>query len=63
VKEAAIIALGKRTRGSFSTPSVAYKKDEDHIIPIDKQRIKRYIKDIASKRKKEEGQLQLSNNV
>ena len=63
VKEAAILALGKRTRGGYSTPEIAYKKDEDQIIPIDKKRIKRHIKTLESKRNKEEGQIQLSNNV
>ena len=63
VKEAAITALGKRTRGQYSTPDIVYRKDEDQIIPIDKKRIKRHIKTVESKRRQEEGQIRLGNNV
>lgn len=63
VKEAAIMALGKRTRGRYSTPDVAYKKGEDEVIPIDKKRIKRHIKTIESKRNKEKGEIKLCSNV
>ncbi|CZR64442.1 uncharacterized protein PAC_14340 [Phialocephala subalpina] len=63
VKDAALTALGKRTRVGYSTPEVWYKKGDDQILPIDKKRIKRHIKTVEVERSKKADQIQLGNNV
>lgn len=63
IKDAAVVALGKRTWGQYSTPSVSWKKDDDQIISIDKKRIKRHVQALESKKEKELDQSHLGSNL
>ena len=59
VKDAAIMALGKRVRdGSRSTPAVLYNEQE-----INKKRLRRYISATEKKKEEADNNIQLSTNA
>jgi len=58
VKDAAILALGKRTRDSNSTPGVHYNGQI-----INKKRLRRHISAAEKKKGDADSNIQLSSNV
>jgi hypothetical protein len=58
VKDAAILALGKRIRDSNSTPAVHYNGQA-----LDKKRLRRHISATEKKREDVDSNIQLSSNA
>lgn len=63
VKDATVVALGKRIRGRQSTPDVAYIYKEGQSMPVDRKKIKRQIHDVVSRRANDERGMPLGKNV
>jgi hypothetical protein len=58
MKEAAIVALGKRVRDNNSTPAILYNNQA-----INKKRLIRHINDAEKKRNQADNDIQLKTNV